>query len=56
MLDEMEDELEKAEGNLTYVTKKTQELIKKSGGKRNCILIACLIVLVIILLFLIMYA
>jgi syntaxin 6 len=56
MLDELDDELEKAEGNLTYVTKKTQELIKKSGGKRNCILIVCLSVLVIILLFLIINA
>ena len=35
MLDDMENDLENATTNLEIVTKKTKDLIKKSGGKRN---------------------
>lgn len=55
MLDEMEDDLEAAEENLSLVTLKTKELIKKSGGKRNFIIIVMLTVVVIVLLFLVVY-
>ena len=56
MLNEMEDDLETATDNLSLVTIKTKELIQKSGGKRNFILIVLLSVVVIVLLFLIVYA
>ena len=52
----MEDDLETATDNLSLVTIKTKELIQKSGGKRNFILIVLLSVVVIVLLFLIVYA
>jgi hypothetical protein len=55
MLDEMEDDLETATTNLSLVTLKTKELIQKSGGKRNFILIVMLTVIVIVLLILVMY-
>lgn len=55
MLDQMEDDLENATTNLSMVTVKTKELIQKSGGKRNFILIVLLSVVVIVLLFLIVY-
>jgi flagellar biosynthesis/type III secretory pathway M-ring protein FliF/YscJ len=55
MLDEMEDDLETATANLSLVTLKTKELIQKSGGKRNFILIVMLTVIVIVLLFLVIY-
>ncbi len=55
MLDEMEDDLEKATGNLNIVTKKTREMIKKSGGKRNFMIILSLSAVVVILLFLIIW-
>ncbi len=55
MLDEMEDDLEKATGNLNIVTKKTREMIKKSGGKRNFMIIVSLSAVVVVLLFLIIY-
>lgn len=55
MLDEMEEDLDKATTNLHFVTRKTQELIKKSGGKRNFLLIVGLSVVVAVLVLLILY-
>lgn len=55
MLDEMENDLEQATSNLDYVTKKTKDLIKHSGGKRNFCLIVVLSLFVVLLLFLIIY-
>ncbi len=55
MLDEMDKDLETATANLSLVTLKRKELIQKSGGKRNFILIVMLTVIVIVLLFLIKY-
>ena len=55
MLDEMENELDKATTNLGLVTKKTKELIQKSGGKRNFLIILAMSIVVVILLLLIIY-
>lgn len=55
MLNEMEDDLETATENLNLVTRKTKELIQKSGGKRNFIIIVFLSVVMIILFFLVLY-
>jgi hypothetical protein len=55
MLDEMENELEKATDDLNILSKKTKELIQKSGGKRNFMIILGMSSLVILLLFLIIY-
>jgi hypothetical protein len=55
MLDDMEEDLETATTNLGLVTLKTKELIQKSGGKRNFILMVVLTLIVILLLFLIIY-
>lgn len=55
MLDDMEDDLDTATTNLSRVTLKTKELIQKSGGKRNFILMVVLTLIVIVLLFLIIY-
>lgn len=55
MLDDMENDLDKATADLNIVTRKTRELIKKSGSKRNCMIIFALSIIVVILLFLIIY-
>mmetsp|Transcript_17779 Transcript_17779/g.22100 ORF Transcript_17779/g.22100 Transcript_17779/m.22100 type:complete len:130 (-) Transcript_17779:334-723(-) len=55
MLDNMEDDLDKAADNLDFVTLRTRELIKKSGGKKNCLIIVGLTLVVILLIFLIIY-
>ena len=55
MLNEMETDLEQATENLSMVTIKTKELIQKSGGKRNFIIILVLSLIVVVLLFLILY-
>mmetsp|Transcript_26403 Transcript_26403/g.37706 ORF Transcript_26403/g.37706 Transcript_26403/m.37706 type:complete len:139 (+) Transcript_26403:35-451(+) len=55
MLNEMEEDLETATENLNLVTRKTKELIQKSGGKRNFIIIVVLSVVMIILFFLVLY-
>jgi flagellar biosynthesis/type III secretory pathway M-ring protein FliF/YscJ len=55
MLNEMEEDLETATENLSMVTIKTKELIQKSGGKRNFIIILVLSLVVVVLLFLILY-
>jgi len=55
MLNEMEEDLDTATENLSLVTRKTKELIQKSGGKRNFIIIVALSVVMIILFFLVLY-
>ena len=55
MLDEMDKDLDSTELNLEVVTKKTQELIKKSGGCRYFAAIICLSFVVVLLFFLILY-
>lgn len=55
MLDDMEDSLDKATSNLNFVTLKTKELIKKSGGKKNFLIIVSLTLVVIFLFMLILY-
>ena len=55
MLDDVEDELDKATTNLGIVTTKTRDLIKKSGGKKNFLIILVMSLVVAFLLFLIIY-
>lgn len=55
MLDDMEGDLENATTNLDIVTKRTRDLIKKSGGKRNFMIIVSMCLVIVILLFLIIY-
>lgn len=55
LLDEMEDDLDKATTRLDYVTQKTRELVQRSGGKKNFLLIVGLVIVVFILLILIIY-
>lgn len=55
MLNEMEDDLDTATQNLGLVTRKTKELIQKSGGKRNFIIIVMLTIVMIVLFFLVLY-
>ena len=55
MLDDMQEDLDLASDNLDIVTKKTKELIEKSGGQKTFCLIIGLILVVIILIFLILY-
>lgn len=55
MLDDMENDLDKATTNLNFVTFKTRELIKKSGGKKNFLIIVSLTLVVIFLIMLILY-
>lgn len=55
MLDEMENDLEKATDDLNILSRKTREFIKKSGGRRNCMIIVGMSAVVILLLFLIIY-
>ena len=55
MLDEMDKDLENAGENLDIITKKTKELIEKSGGKGNCMLIVCLTIIAVVLFLLILY-
>ena len=56
MLDEVEDELDRATTNLGIVTQKTQNLIKKSGGKKNFMIILVMSLVVAFLVFLIIYS
>ena len=51
----MENDLSDATDNLDYVTRKTKELIKKSGGKKNFCIIMGLIGVIVVLFFLIVY-
>ena len=55
MLDDMDNDLEDAGENLDMITRKTKELIAKSGGKGNCMLIVCLSAVAVVLFLLILY-
>ena len=55
MLDEMENDLDKTTQRLDFVTQKTKEMIKRSGGKQNFLIIVALIVVAFILILLILY-
>ena len=55
MLDDMGNEFYDADINLEIVTRKTQELIQKSGGCKYFSVIVVLCLVVIILFFLIVY-
>uniref|UniRef100_A0A7S4IM31 t-SNARE coiled-coil homology domain-containing protein n=1 Tax=Odontella aurita TaxID=265563 RepID=A0A7S4IM31_9STRA len=55
LLDEMEDDLDQATTRLDFVTQKTRELVQRSGGKKNFLIIVGLTIVVIILIFLIIY-
>ena len=55
MLDEMETDLDKTTQRLDFVTQKTKEMIKRSGGKQNFLIIVALIVVAFILILLILY-
>jgi ABC-type transport system involved in cytochrome c biogenesis ATPase subunit len=56
MLDEMDQDLDEANENLDFVTRKTKEMIEKSGGTKNCLVIAALAGVVVFLFFLILYS
>lgn len=56
MLDEMDQDLDEANENLHFVTRKTKEMIEKSGGTKNCLVIAALAGVVVLLFFLILYS
>ncbi|CAJ1960861.1 unnamed protein product [Cylindrotheca closterium] len=55
MLDAMETDLDTASEELDLVTRKTNELIRSAGGKKNCILIASLCLVALVLFFLLLY-
>ena len=55
LLDDMEEDLDRTTVQLGFVTRKTRELILKSGGKKNFLLVAGLSLVVVILVFLIIY-
>lgn len=55
MLDSMETDLDQAGEELDLVTRKTNELIRTAGGKKNCMVIVTLSVVALILFFLILY-
>lgn len=55
MLDAMEMDLDEAGEELDLVTRKTKELIRTAGGKKNCMVILLLSVVALILFFLIIY-
>jgi len=56
MLYEMEDELDQATTDLNMLTRKTREMIKQSGGKKNFLIIIGMSFVVILLLFLVIYS
>eukprot|EP00752_Nemacystus_decipiens_P001251 g1249.t1 len=55
MLENVNADFEEAIGGLDAVTKKTQELIKKSGGLRNFLVIVILVAILAVLVFLVIY-
>ncbi|CAN0494753.1 unnamed protein product, partial [Ectocarpus sp. 12 AP-2014] len=55
MLENVNTDFEEAIGGLDAVTKKTQELIKKSGGMRNFLIILVLIAILAVLVVLVLY-
>lgn len=55
MLDELDKETESAMDTMELITKKTQDLVKKSGGPKYFSIIVCLSVILIILTVLVVY-
>lgn len=55
MLDDMEDDLGQTNEDLDLLTRKTRELIQKSGGQKTFCIIVALTLVVIFLIFLILY-
>lgn len=53
MLDDLSEDTDKAKDTLEAVTKKTQELIKQSGGLKNFIVIIVLVFILLILTYLV---
>lgn len=53
MLDDLSEDTDKAKDALELVTKKTQELIKQSGGMKNFIVIIVLVFILLILTYLV---
>lgn len=55
MLSAMETDLDTAGEELDLVTRKTRELIRSAGGKKNCIVIASLSVVAFVLFLVLVY-
>ena len=55
MLDDMETGLDQATARLDFVTQKTKELISRSGGKQNFLIIVTLVAIAFILFLLVLY-
>jgi syntaxin 6 len=55
LLDELDRDTEHATDAIELITKKTQELVKKSGGAKYFSIIVCLTVILIILTLLVIY-
>ena len=55
LLDELDRDTESAMDTIDLITKKTQELVKKSGGAKYFSIIVCLTVILIILTLLVIY-
>lgn len=55
MLDDMENDLDKATDNLDLVTRKTKELVNRAGGRKNFCLILALSGVAIVLFWLVLY-
>ncbi|KAG1695002.1 hypothetical protein DVH05_020932 [Phytophthora capsici] len=53
MLDDLNDDTDKAKQALEVVTKQTQELIKQSGGMKNFIVIIVLVFILLLLTYLV---
>ncbi|KAI9895159.1 hypothetical protein PsorP6_018406 [Peronosclerospora sorghi] len=53
MLDELSDDTDKAKEALEIVTKRTQELIKQSGGMKTFIVIIVLVLILLLLTYLV---
>ena len=56
MIDELDEDMDQAQGNIDLVTAKTKDLIKKSGGCQWFALIVCLVVILVALAFLVIYS
>jgi len=55
MLDELDRDTESAMDTIELITKKTQELVAKSGGAKYFSIILCLSIILIILTLLVIY-
>lgn len=56
ILDDMDNDLDEANENLDFVTRKTKEFVEKAGGKQNCVIILTLSIIAFVLFFLILYS